>query len=248
MNNYSTKQNLFNKNYETKIKSENYNDYELNELEYIDALNFDNRTCSQLYLSLLKTRHILIFSFFQLQDYNSYMIKVYIFFLTFSINYVVSAMFYSDSTMHQIYIDDGSFNLTYQLPQMFYSFIISTTLENLLNLLGLYECNIVEFKKNFILNKNIGKVLLNIKVKIILFFIISYVLIFLSWIYLGCFCAVYKNTQIHLLLDVISSFSFSFVTPFISNLLPCFFRILSLKDKKGNKQYLFKFSNFLQNL
>ena len=175
------------------------------------------------------------------------MIKVYIFFLTFSINYAVSAMFYSDSTMHQIYNDDGSFNLAYQLPQMFYSFIISTILENLLNLLGLYEGNIVEINENIIGNKNIRKALINMNVKIALFFIISYILLFFFWIYLGCFCAVYKNTQIHLLLEVTSSFNISLITPFITNIFPCFFRILSLKDKKGKKQYLFKFSNFLQN-
>ena len=190
---------------------------------------------------------MLFFSFFQLNDYNSYMIKVYIFFLTFSINYVVSVMFYSDSTMHKIYIDDGLFDLTYQLPQMFYSFIISTILENLLNQLGLYEGNIVDIKKYITRNKNIRKALINIKVKIILFFIVSYILIFSFWIYLGCFCAVYKNTQIHLIIDVSSSFSISFITPFIVVILPCALRKQALKDKKGKRLMLFKFSNFLQN-
>ena len=127
---------------------ESYNDYELNQLNYKDALIKDKRNFMQLYISLLRTNHILIFSFFQLKDYNSYMIKVYIFFFTFSMNYVVSAMFYSDSTMHQIYVDDGSFNITYQIPQMFYSFIISSALENILNILGLYESDIADFKKH----------------------------------------------------------------------------------------------------
>ena len=183
-----------------------------------------------------------------MNDYNSYMIKIYMFFLTFAMNYVVSAMFYSDSTMHQIYVDDGSFDISYQLPQMFYSFIISSVLGSLLNFLGLYEGDIAEFKKIQKRNKNRRKVLFNIKLKVVLFFIIDYILIFFFWIYLGCFCAVYKNTQIHLLLDVTSSFIISFLTPFISNLLPCFLRILSLKDKKGKKYILFKFSNIIQNI
>ena len=246
MNNSSFKLNPSNKNSNKKIKL--YNDYELNELEYDNALKIDKRTFFQLYISLLKSRHILLFSFFQLNDYNSYMIKIYLFFLTFSINYIISAMFYSDSTMHQIYIDDGSFNLAYQLPQMFYSFIGSTILENLLNLLGLYEGNIVEIKTNIIRKKKIRKALMCIKMKIALFFIISYILSFLFWIYLGCFCAVYKNTQIHLFLEVTSSFSLSFITPFFTNIMPCIFRILSLRDKKGKQKYLFKFSNFLQNI
>ena len=82
-------------------------------------------------------------------------------------------MFYSDSTMHQIYIDDGSFNISYQLPQMVYSFIISSIFENLLNLLGLYEGDIFEFNNNKNKNKNIKKILYNINCKIALFLALS---------------------------------------------------------------------------
>ena len=226
-------------------KEEILNDFELSELEYKDAIKKDNRTFIQLYISLLKKNHILIFSFFNLKDYNSYTIKIFIFFFTFSINLIVSAMFYSDATMHKIYIDQGIFDFTYQLPQMFYSLIISTVLNQLLNLLGIYEQSIVEFNKNSDNNKE--KILKKIKIKIILFFIIDYVLIFFFWIYLGCFCYVYRNTQIHLLIDVTSSFALSFITPFFIFLLPSFFWILSLSDKNGKRNLLFKFSKFLEN-
>ena len=230
---------------EKSDKEEILNDFELSELEYKDAIKKDNRTFIQLYISLLKKNHILIFSFFNLKDYNSYTIKIFIFFFTFSINLIVSAMFYSDATMHKIYIDQGIFDFTYQLPQMFYSLIISTVLNQLLNLLGIYEQSIVEFNKNSDNNKE--KILKKIKIKIILFFIIDYVLIFFFWIYLGCFCYVYRNTQIHLLIDVTSSFALSFITPFFIFLLPSFFRILSLSDKNGKRNLLFKFSKFLEN-
>ena len=231
-----------------KLKSQKYdyyNDYELNELQYEDALKKDKRTFTQYYLSLLKTKHLLIFSFFQFKDYNSQIIKIFLFFFTFELNLTISAMFYSDSTMHKIYIDDGTFDFTYQLPQMIYSLIISTILSILLKHLGLYEQDLVEFKKG---NKNKTKVLSNIKTKIIIFFIISYIVLFSSWIYLGCFCAVYKNTQIHLLKNVLSSFSFSFITPFFIVLFPCIFRIMSLKDKNGKRNILFKISSLLQNI
>ena len=230
-----------------KLKIKKYNDYELNNLEYQEALKNDKRNFSLLYISLVKTKHLLIFSFFQFNDYNSKTIKIYLFFFTFATNLIVSAMFYSDSTMHKIYIDDGLFDLTYQLPQMFYSLIISTILKSLLNLLGLYEQDIAEFKQFRKSQKDKEKLLSKINIKIILFFIINYILLFSFWLYLGCFCAVYKNTQIHLLIDVSSSFSISFITPFIVIILPCIFRVQSLKDKKGKRQMLFKFSNFLLN-
>ena len=152
-------------------------------------------------------------------------------------------MFYSDSTMHKIYEDQGSFDFTYQLPQMFYSFIISTILQSLLNILGLYEQSIIEYKNNS--RNNFSKTLLNIKMKIAIFFIINFVFLFFLWVYSGCFCAVYKNTQIHLLMDVASSFGISFITPFFIYLIPGLFRIPALK-KNTNRPMMFKFSRLLQ--
>ena len=225
------------------IKVNILNDSEMNSLNYEEAISKDYRTYCQYYISLLRTKHILIFSFYPTRDYNSQIIKIYIFFLTFTINYVVSAMFYSESTMHKIYIDKGSFDITYQLPQMCYSFIISTILNGALNVLGLYEQNLISFKNDKKNNINMKNILSNILCKMIFFFIITFILIFLFWIYLGCFCAVYKNTQLHLFIDVLSSFVISFISPFFINLLPGIFRIKSLKNKRP---YMFKFSKILQ--
>ena len=148
--------------------------------------------------------------------------------------------------MHKIYVDEGAFNFIYQLPQMIYSLIISSVLKALLNILGLYEKNIIKIRK---LNKNgeeMKKEFDKINLKIIIFFIFTYILLFFLWIYLGCFCAVYKNTQIHLLKSVSSSFGISFITPIFIYLLPAILRISSLKD--GNKPLIYKVSKLLQML
>ena len=129
-------------------KLENLNDFELNELNYEDALKKDKRTFEQLYISSIKRKNLLLFSFFLFNDYNSRIIKIFIFFFTFTINLIVSAMFYSDSTMHKIYVDYGKFDFIYQLPKMIYSLVISSILETLLNFFGFYEKDISELKKN----------------------------------------------------------------------------------------------------
>ena len=239
------------KNIIKKESEETYNDMEMNSLDYKEALIKDKRNFWQYYLSLIRTNHIFIFTFFQHKDYNSQIIKIYIFLFIYDINHTVSAMFYSDSTMHNIFINDGSFDFSYQLPQMFYSLIISIVLKSLLNLLGLYEKNILIIRKmkNIITEKKvIQKQLKIIKIKIIIFFIITYILLFSFWIYLGCFCAVYKNTQVHLFFSVISSFALSFVTPFLTCLIPGVFRIVSLKNQNIDRSLLYKFSKILQNL
>jgi len=235
-----------------KKNFEQYNDAEMNLFTYEEAIKNDKRTFSQYYCSLIKTKHILIFSFFNNKDYNSQLIKIYIFFFTFAINLTVSALFYSENTMSKIYYDKGSFDITYQLPQILYSFLISSVLKSLLNILGLYENNILEIKsyKNNDLNKN-NKALSLIKLKIAFFFIITYILLMTFWLFLGCFCAVYKNTQIHLLYDVSLSFALSFITPFFVYLLPGIFRIPSLKvikRHKPNRSVMYNFSKILQML
>ena len=47
-----------------------YNDEELNNLEYELALKLDTRSYCLYYISLLKTKHNLIFTFFNNNDYN----------------------------------------------------------------------------------------------------------------------------------------------------------------------------------
>ena len=226
-----------------------YVDYELNELEYEDAIKVDNRTYCQYYLSLIRTKHLIVFSFFNNNDYNSKIVKIYLFFFNFTINYTISAMFYSETMMHQIYIDSGAFNFIYQLPEIIYSAIITAVLNTIITTLGLCQDNIIKIKKSSEEKKDetIKEELNKILVKIILFFIITYILLFSFWIYLGCFCAVYKNTQLHLLKEVSSSFASSLIAPFFANLIPGIFRIPSLnKDKK--RSCLYKFSIIIQKI
>ena len=80
-----------NKNFKYKLNKEKiiqkfkeimvYNDKEMNELTYEQALKYDKRNYIQYYYSLLKTKHILIFSFCTSNDYNSKIIKIDLFLL-----------------------------------------------------------------------------------------------------------------------------------------------------------------------
>ena len=114
-----------------------YNDEEMNDLSYKLALKYDKRNFCEFYLSLLKTKHILIFSFYNSNDYNSKIVKIDLFFICFILFYTVNALFFNDNTMHKIYEDQGSFNIIYQLPQIIYSSLISGVLNILLNFLAL---------------------------------------------------------------------------------------------------------------
>ena len=58
-----------------------YNDEEMNNLSYDLALKNDKRSYWQYYISLIKTKHEVFYAFFYSNDYNSKIIKIYLFFL-----------------------------------------------------------------------------------------------------------------------------------------------------------------------
>ena len=242
------------KNKNNKINKKNnnekkeLNDYEMNSLSYEDALKYDKRSYFSYYLSLLKTKQIIIFTFFTKSDYNSRIIKIILFLLSFALFYSINALFFTDSTMHKIYIDHGIYNFLYQLPQIAYSTIISTIIDTIISNLSLTEESISEFKQ-MKLKKKINeskKIIKCIYIKFIFFYILNYLFLGFIWYYLSVFCAVYKNTQIFLLKDTLISFATSLVYPFASNLIPGLLRIPSLRAKNQDRYYLYKFSQIIQ--
>ena len=153
--------------------------------------------------------------------------------------------------MHKIYEDEGSFNIIYQFPQIAYSTIISTVLDILLKLLALSEGNIIDYKKNKDkrdLNKRTKELNDKLNIKFILYFVVSSIILLFFWYYLSMFCAIYRNTQYHLIKDTLISFGLSLIYPFFIYLIPGFFRIPSLSNPKNKRKYLYNLSLLLQML
>ena len=122
-------------------------DFEINSLEYEEALKLDKRNYFQYYISLLKYNHPLIFSFGTYYDYNSRIIKIFLFFISFSSDLTINALFFNDDTMHKIYQDKGNYDLLYQIPQILYSTLISRFINTLIKSLALPQDNIIELKQ-----------------------------------------------------------------------------------------------------
>ena len=227
--------------------NEHYNDYEINNLSYDKAIINDKRTYWEYYLSLIKTKQLLILSFYLSTDYNLKTVKINLFFLTFALNLTVNACFFNDSTMHKIYKDDGSYNFLFQLPQIIYSLLISIIIKTVLSMLSLTEKGIVKLKQMKEIDHNkIIKEIKYIKIKLIIFFVLEFIFLVLFWYYLSCFCALYKNTQSHLIKDTLTSFVLSLFYPFALNLIPGLFRISALKAKNKDSKCLYAISKILQ--
>ena len=225
----------------------NLNDYEYNSMDYKDSLKYDKRNFIELYISLIKTKHPIIFSFCPIKDYNSLIIKIDLFFLSFSIYSFINCLFFNESIIHKIYVDEGIYNFGYLIPYISYSFIISHTLTTIIKYLSLSERNINEIKKEEsieIASDKEYKVKKCLKIKYICFFFLSLLFILFFWYYLSSFSAVYQNTQFYLIKNILISFGFSLLYPFIINFVPIIIRSYSLKE--SSRECIFKFCRIIQ--
>ena len=234
------------KNIEKENRKNYFSNEELNSLEYKYALEIDDRSYIQYYWSLLKLKHLIIFTFITNDDYNIFLLKLGFFLISLSLYFAVNTMFFSDDSIHKNYEEEGKYNFIYQIPQLLYSTIISAITNIILKKLSLSENDILKIKENLDIGKareESKKVKRCLKIKVILFIIIGLIFLIFFWYYISCFCCVFKNTQIPLLKDTIICYGLSMLYPFGLNLLPGLLRIPSLK--KNDRKTLYIISRIL---
>ena len=225
-------------------KQKEYDDYELNELEYIEATIFDKRTLFQLYWSTLKREHLLIFTFFNCNDYNLLSIKLSRFIILFVGDMALNVFFFSDDSMHKLFLNYGKYDIFQQIPQITYSTIISQLLEVFLCFLSLTDKYMYQFK-SFLISGKIKRnqeIIRCIRIKLNIFFLFTFLIFIIYWYIITVFCGVYRNTQITFIKDSLISFSISMIYPFVIYFFTSILRMCALRSSKKNMKCLYKMS------
>jgi len=134
-----------------------------------------------------------------------------------------------------LYENNGS-DIISQISNIFYSTIISCFINIIIKRLGLSYNDMVKIKQipDEVRSMKESMILLRkLKIKFIIFFIVIFILISFFWYFISAFCAVYKNTQVTLIENTLSSYGLSLLYPLGLNLIPGIFRIPSLKSYSG---------------
>ena len=241
MSNIKQKYMFFPKNY--------FNDYELNTMNYLEAVIYDKRSCCSYYLSLIKTKHPLLFGFCPINDNNSLIIKSCIFFETYHIGYFINYLFINENTIHRLYEENGIYDVFYFLPQIGISFGISNLIAIIIKYIFLSESNIKEVKMKktyFEANSIFYKTKNQLVRKYTFFYIFGLIFLVIFWVVLSGFGAVYRNTQIILFINTSIYLLISFIYPFIINIIPSVLRICSLSFKSKQFSCIYNLSKFFQ--
>lgn len=225
-------------------------DNEMNFLRYESAVKSDKRSYFECYLSLIRTKQLLVYCLYTRNDFNSLVIKICYLFFIFPLFLAINALFIDDKSMHILYILSDSVNYIDFILKIIYATIICFILSKLLEKFIFTEMNIVQIKKNDGKDREqkLRKIYFLVSVKCVLFFALSLIFLFIVWIYIASFCYVFKRTQKFLITISSISFGFFLAIPFVLNLIPPIFRRLALQkyDESTKRFYLYKFSQILQ--
>ena len=229
-------------------KMQNLDEYQMCNLDYINALRYDKRTFIQTYITFIKREHSLIFTFLVCNDLNISYIKISRFLFLLASVMTMNVFFFSDESLHKLYISYGKYDFVQQIPQILYSTIISQIIEIFLCYLSLTDKYMYELKEMEEISKNRKlaiKILNCIKIRLMTFYIITIIFFGFFWFTITAFCSVYENTQITFIKDSAFSLVLSNILPFFIYFFPAAFRVCALRNKQGNSKYLYKFSNII---
>ena len=233
--------------YNEQKEEKKLDNFELGELEYFEAIELDKRQFHQIYWAILMREHLVLFTFFSCNDYNIIYVKFARFIFLVCTDMAMNVFFFTDESMHKIYLNYGKYNFIQQIPQIIYSTALSQLLELFLCYLSLTDKHIykiLELKKKKV-KDDIFNILKCIKIKLIAFFSFIFVFFIFYWYLISCFCAVYENTQIIFIKDSVSSFFTSCIYQFVIYLVPSVLRVIALKDKKKNRKCIYKLSDII---
>ena len=221
--------------------------YELNNLEYDEALELAHRNFLKIYWYLLKREHIVLFTFINWNDFNLFSIKLSKLFLAVCSDMACNVFFFSDESMHKTYETGGEHDWLGHLAQIVIATIISQILQVFVNFLTMTDIHYYELKElkreNKINTKEAVSVIKCIKIKIIAYIISTFLMFLFFWYTSSAFCAVYPNTQRIFIVYSYSSFLMGLLYPFVLYLFPTALRVLSLKAKKSkNLKILYSLS------
>ena len=243
INQNSEKNNDIQKAEEKQINNEIFED--INKENNIDIYNInnkekqtikqDNNNFCEIYWSILKAKHIILFTFFNRNDHNIIYIKFERFIFSVCTYMALNIFFFSDESMHKIHLDYGKYNLLQQIPKIIYSTIVSQLIDIIVLYLISTEKYFLEIKK--LKEKTVDKIndiIKSIKIKVTVFFIFTFLFHIFFWYAVACFCSVYENTQIIFLKDSITSFAMGLLYPFILYIIPAVYTLINSKKNSKN--------------
>ena len=131
---------------EELYKTQKMDNFELNDLDYEKACEFDDRGFCKTYWSILMREHIVLFTFFTWTDYNLFYVKIERFLVLICTQMTVNGLFFVHESMHRKYTNGEDFTFVQKLPQYIFTILVEDIIEVILCYLSMTDKHIYDIK------------------------------------------------------------------------------------------------------
>ena len=233
------------------INLEEYLMTSIDDLDYDEAINRENRDFCRIFLDKLIARQMIVDLFYNNNWILPKSIKFIFFIVRIDLYIVVNALFYNEEYITNLYYSKEKEKFFSFVPRslnrIIYTSIVSTVLNFIISLLFPTENKIkkIIIRKRNNLKEMERKLLITMK-NIInnywIFIIISYILTIFSWYYISCF----NNAYPYLKIEWIKSSIFIIILIQLISIGGCFlFSLLRFISIKCKSEKIFKILNYL---
>ena len=233
------------------INLEEYLMTSLDDLDYDEAINRENRNFCRIFLDKLIVSQMIVNLFYHNNWIIPKSIKFIFFIVRIDLYIVVNALFYNEEYITDLYYSEEEEKFFSFVPRslnrIIYTSIVSSVLDFIISLLFPTEHkikkiiirkrkNIKEMKRKLLISMR------NIINNYWIFIIISYILTVISWYYISCF----NNAYPYLKMEWIKSSIFILILIQLISIVGCFlFSLLRFISIKCKSDKIFRISNYL---
>ena len=214
-----------------------FDEDDLNELDFDEAILYDHRGFWELCWMEIKERQLIINTFFVKEKLKPFSIKLIVFIFSLTFYFVINGLLYDEKyvskqlkrTHKTVY-----FFILDSIKRIIYSSIVGVIVNIIVGLLFKSDKYLrkaqAKYKDNrIILNGEVVKIYKNMKIINFIFTIVNFIFMLIVWVYLFCFCGVYRNCQIDWLESACIIIGIMQALPFLISLLLALLRIIGLR-------------------
>ena len=234
-------------------EGKDYDEEDLNELEYEEAVVFDKRNCCQMLGPILKERQLIINTFCENDELKPFSIKLSIFIFIFSCYFIINGLLFSDESISEIFNAKESKTFGEYIVGSFDRIIYTAMVNGIVDfILGMFfntdkkiEDAIEKYKDNKIIMKGvISRISKCYDIVLVIYAFSLFLFNIFFTIYAFCFCYVYPNTIINWCQVTIFVILIYQLLSFLASMLIAFLKFLSIRFRW---ELCFKINSYLEN-
>jgi hypothetical protein len=210
---------------------------ELNQLDYDEAIIFDHRGFFELCWMELKQRQLIINTFFVKEKLKPFSIKLIVFIFSVCCYFVINGFLYESKYVSKRLRRTSKtfyFFIVDSFKRIVYSSLVIALINIVVGILFKSDKSLkrakIKYKDNrILLNGEVVKIFKNMKIINFMFTIINFFFMVAVWIYLYCFCGVYRNCQLDWIGSTGLIYGFMQILPIIISFILALLRIIGLR-------------------